>query len=271
MKAWAPGGALVGAVLALVGFAPAQWLAGAVNDATGERLMLVDARGTVWNGSAQLVLTGGAGSRDASTLPSRLHWTLGLDGTALLLRAQQDCCMNVPLTLRVRPGWARLRVELVPPVGPGAGNAGMPRMSGTLAQWPAGWLTGLGTPWNTLRLAGSLALSSTGFAAENVQGRWTLTGQAQLDLRSMSSGLSTLDTLGSYRFQLQGDERGDAARISLSTTEGALQIMGNGQWTASRLRFNGQASAAPGSEAALSNLLNLIGRRQGALSLITIG
>ena len=166
---------------------------------------------------------------------------------------------------RVRPGLAKLRVELVPSAGPGAGGAG------TLAQWPAAWLTGLGTPWNTLRLAGTLALSSTGFAAESVQGRWILSGQAQLDLRSMSSGLSTLDTLGSYRFQLQGDERGDAARLSLSTTEGALQIMGNGQWAASRLRFNGQASAAPGSEAALSNLLNLIGRRQGALSLITIG
>jgi general secretion pathway protein N len=61
------------------------------------------------------------------------------------------------------------------------------------------------------------------------------------------------------------------AQVSLTTTEGALQIIGNGQWAASRLRFNGQASAAPGSEAALSNLLNLIGRRQGALSLITIG
>jgi general secretion pathway protein N len=92
-----------------------------------------------------------------------------------------------------------------------------------------------------------------------------------MDLRSMSSGLSTLDTLGSYRFQLQGDARGDVAQVSLTTTEGALQIIGNGQWAASRLRFNGQASAAPGSEAALSNLLNLIGRRQGALSLITIG
>jgi general secretion pathway protein N len=266
VKRWALAGGALGAVLALVAWAPAQWLAAVVNDASGERVLLADARGTVWNGSAQLVLTGGAGSRDASILPSRLHWTLGLDGTALLLRAQQDCCMGTPLALRLLPGLGKMRLELLPPAVGFAGTGG-----GALAQWPAAWLMGLGTPWNTLRLSGTLALSSQGFAAETVQGRWILSGQAQLDLRSMSSGLSTLDMLGSYRIQLQGDARGDVAQISLSTTEGALQIVGNGQWAASRLRFNGQASAAPGSEAALSNLLNLIGRRQGALSLITIG
>lgn len=268
MKRWALVGGVLGAAWALVAWAPAQWLAAAVNDATGQRLLLADARGTVWNGSAQMVLTGGPGSRDASTLPSRLHWTLGLDGTALLLRAQQDCCMGAPLSLRVRPGLGTLRLELVPATA--APGTAVPA-AGALAQWPAAWLTGLGTPWNTLRLGGTLALSSPGFAAETVQGRWILSGQLQLDLRSMSSGLSTLDTLGSYRVQLQGDARGDVAQVSLSTQEGALQVLGNGQWSASRLRFNGQASATPGSEAALSNLLNLIGRRQGAVSLITIG
>jgi general secretion pathway protein N len=263
VKPWALVGGVLGGLCALVAWAPAQWLAAAVNEATGERLLLADARGTVWQGSAQVVLTGGLGSRDASTLPSRLHWTLGLDGTALRLRVQQDCCLGAPVALRVRPGLGTLRVELMP-AAPAGGT-------GLLAQWPASWLTGLGTPWNTLRLGGHLVLSSTGFAAETVQGRWILTGQAQLDLRSMSSGLSTLDTLGSYRLQLQGDPRGNAVQVSLSTLEGALQVIGNGQWTATRLNFNGQASAAPGSEAALSNLLNLIGRRQGAVSLITIG
>ena len=57
----------------------------------------------------------------------------------------------------------------------------------------------------------------------------------------------------------------------LTTTSGALQLSGNGQFAAGRLRFRGQASAAPGSEAALNNLLNIIGRRQGAQSVISIG
>jgi len=37
------------------------------------------------------------------------------------------------------------------------------------------------------------------------------------------------------------------------------------------LRFRGTAKAAPGAEDALNNLLNIIGRRNGALSAISIG
>ncbi len=261
MKRWALAGSLAGALLALVAFAPAAWLAAAVNGATDERLLLADARGTVWRGSAVIVLTGGAGSRDASALPGRLQWALGLDGAALGLRVRHACCIEGELPLRLSAGLGRLRIELPALPGP----------TRLLGQWPAAWLTGLGTPWNTLQPSGTLALSSNGFAAEAVQGRWTLSGRAELELRSLASSLSTLDVLGSYRLSLQGDERGEAAQLQLATTDGALQLSGSGQWAASRLRFNGQASAAPGSEATLNNLLNIIGRRQGALSLISIG
>ena len=44
-----------------------------------------------------------------------------------------------------------------------------------------------------------------------------------------------------------------------------------GQWVGQRLRFAGEASATPEREGALSNLLNIIGRRNGARSLITLG
>ena len=262
MKRWWAAGLLLGGVVALVAFAPAAWLAQSLAATTGGRLLLADARGSVWAGSAVVVLTGGQGSRDSSALPGRLSWTLGLSGGGLALRAQQACCIEGDLKLRIVPGLGRLRIEVLVP--PGAGSA-------VLGQWPAAWLVGLGTPWNTLQPTGSLMLSSPGFAAEVVQGRWVLTGRAELQIRSLASSLSTLDELGHYQLSLQGDERGDAAQIQLGTRSGALQLTGSGQWAASRLRFNGQASAAPGSEAALNNLLNLIGRRQGALSLISIG
>jgi general secretion pathway protein N len=262
MTRWVIAGVLLGLVLALLVFAPAAWLAQGVASATQGRLLLSDARGTVWRGSAVVVLTGGAGSRDASALPGRLGWTLGLDGAALALRARQACCIDGELLLRLVPGLGRLRLEL-----PGtAGAAPAP-----VGRWPAAWLVGLGTPWNTLQPSGTLQLSSSGFAAEAVQGRWIFSGQAQLQLRGLASSLSTLEELGSYRLDLVGDARGDATQIQLQTLQGALQLTGSGQWGASRLRFNGQASAAPGSEAALGNLLNIIGRRQGALSLISIG
>lgn len=260
---WAAAGAVLGAAIALVVFAPAAWLAGAVNDATGERLLLADARGTVWRGSAVMVLTGGPGSRDASALPGRLDWVLSLDGAALGLRARQECCITNELRLRVVPGLGRVRLELPPQ---------MSAQGGALGQWPASWLVGLGTPWNTLQPSGWLQLSSPGLTAEQVQGRWRFDGQADLALNAMASRLSTLDTLGSYRLSLRADAaRGDAASVQLSTTGGALQLSGSGVWAAAKFRFNGQASAAPGFEAALGSLLNIIGRRQGAVSVISIG
>jgi len=77
---WALAGAIVGALVALLAFAPAAWLASSVASATGERLLLTDARGTLWSGSALPVLTGGPGSRDASALPGRLEWSLAWHG-----------------------------------------------------------------------------------------------------------------------------------------------------------------------------------------------
>ena len=64
---------------------------------------------------------------------------------------------------------------------------------------------------------------------------------------------------------------GPVPSLQLDTIEGALQLKGSGSWVGSRLRFTGEASAAPDREAALANLLNIIGRRNGSRSLITVG
>jgi len=50
-----------------------------------------------------------------------------------------------------------------------------------------------------------------------------------------------------------------------------LLLSGQGQWQGTRLQFRGEASAVPEHAAALSNLLNIIGRRQGARSLLSLG
>lgn len=255
VRGFAIAGAALGLLVALVVFAPAAWLASGVATATGERLVLADARGSVWSGSAVPVLTGGAGSRDASALPGRLHWTLGLDGLGIGLRARHECCINGELRLRIEPGFGRVTITLPP-------------STGAVGQWPAAWLAGLGTPFNTLQLGGMLSLSSGGLVAETVAGRWRLKGDAALAVQNLSSRVSTLDTLGSYRLAVTG---GDVARLALTTQDGPLQLSGNGEWAASGLRFRGEARAAPGFEAALNNLLNLIGRRQGALSVLSIG
>jgi general secretion pathway protein N len=259
-RAWLAGGVLLGALLALLWQAPAAWLARGLAQASGERLLLADARGTVWQGSAVLVLAGGPGSRDSAALPGRLHWRLSptLRGLAVVLA--QDCCMPKPLRLQLQPGWGGVRIETV---GMAAADAQ------PLLQWPMAALAGLGTPWNTLEPRGTMVLASPGFAAESAQGRWRFQGGLTLELRGAGSRLATLPELGHYTLALSGRDDGGAA-LDLRTRQGALQLQGQGEW-APRLRFRGQASAAPGAEAALANLLNIIGRRQGAVSLISIG
>lgn len=46
---------------------------------------------------------------------------------------------------------------------------------------------------------------------------------------------------------------------------------GQGQWVGGKLQFNGEATCAPEHQAALANLLNIIGRRSGARSIIKLG
>jgi general secretion pathway protein N len=261
---WGWAGVVIGLLFGLIAFAPAGWLANRIANATDGRLLLTEARGTVWSGSAVLVLTGGPDSRDATALPGRLSWRLGLRGLGLELRLSQACCINGELAIRVQPGFGRLRIAFEPP--PAAVAAG------GIAQWPASTLNGLGSPFNTMQLGGLIKLASPGFTLEGAQGRWHMAGQLDLLLLGVSSRLSTLDTLGSYRLSLQGDKAITApTTISLTTIQGNLQINGSGEWTAGRVHFNGEAHAAPGSEGSLNNLLNIIGRRRGALSLITIG
>jgi general secretion pathway protein N len=120
-------------------------------------------------------------------------------------------------------------------------------------------------------LGGSLQLATPGLTLQVVQGRARLSGSMDLTLQGVSSRLSPLDQLGSYRLSVRGDEGSGGAQLNLQTLDGALRLAGDGQWTGARVRFRGQASAAPGQEGALANLLNIIGRRQGAVAVISIG
>ena len=93
-----------------------------------------------------------------------------------------------------------------------------------------------------------------------------------LEAADMASRLSTLPRLGSYRAVINGSGTAvETATLQLSTLDGPLQLSGMGQWVGPRFRLRGVASAAPGQEAALQNLLNLIGRRDGARAVLSIG
>lgn len=254
--AWAMAGVIAGGALALVCFAPARWLTQALESGSNTRLSFTDVRGSVWNGSANLRLTGGPGSSDASALPGRVGWSLtaNVQGLrpGLQVFIQAECCMRTPMAIQIVPGW----------------QSGEIQWTDHASVWPAQWLSGLGTPWNTIRADGPLALQTTGLRLQWSGKTMALQGQAQLDAQDMSSRLSTLRPMGSYRLTLLG---GTSAQLELTTLQGSLMLSGKGQWTDGKLRFTGEALAAPERMDALSNLLNIIGQRQGARSIITVG
>lgn len=250
---WATGGAALGLMLAVIVFAPARWLAAAVQQASAERVSLSEARGSIWEGSSLMVLRGGAGSGAGVALPGRLHWRIRPVWPGLTVAIQADCCMQQAVQLQATAS-SLGRAHLL--------------LADSQSQWPAGLLSGLGTPWNTIQLQGQLEASTHGLKLDWAHGQLSLSGQLQLDALGVTSRLSTLSPMGSYRIQLQG---GPTPSLLLSTLDGSLQLSGRGEWLGQRLRFSGVASAAPERVEALSNLLNIVGRRDGARSIITVG
>jgi general secretion pathway protein N len=240
-------------ILALVLYAPARWLAVTVTWASQGHVALEDAQGTVWSGSAQWVLAGGRGSRDAVALPSRLAWTLRPTLGGLALAVQAPCCTLQPIDMQLRPTPQGLTVTLADVAA---------------THWPAQLLAGLGTPWNTLQLEGQLQLAAQGLQLQWTAGRLQVQGRAELLALNMGSRLTTLRPMGSYRLALEG---GAVATLRLETLEGGLRLAGTGEWRASGLHFSGVATTAPQHAAVLANLLNLIGRREGDRSIITLG
>ena len=251
---WAAAGAVLGLVLVLVLAAPARWLAAVVAQASGGRVLLAEPAGRVWAGSARLVLTGGEGSRDRAALPGRLQWRLSPAFGALAATVSADCCTppDAPLRLRLSARWDGAALTL----------------ADGLSHWPAAVLAGLGTPFNTIEPEGELNLATQGLGAQWQAGRLQLAGSATLTARQLSSRLSTLRPMGSYQLVLQG---GPDIGVTLSTLEGRLQLSGSGHWVGTRLRFQGEARAAPGLQAQLANLLNILGRREGDRAVLSIG
>lgn len=253
---WAALGLVVGVLGATLLWAPAVWAQRAAWAATDGRLVLQDSQGTLWHGSAQVGVSGGPGSRDAARLPGRVQWDVALGFSGLQLALRADCCTNQAQQLRFTPGLRSWTLHVA------AGES----------TWPAELLAGLGTPWNTVQLQGPLQLKTSGLTLVSSVDRIQVDGAMTLDLPNLNSRLSTLRPLGSYQLQIKGGQQGgEQASLELRTLEGGLQLQGSGSWTAAHLRFVGEARADAAHEAELSNLLNIMGRRDGARSVITLG
>lgn len=227
-------------IVTVVASLPAAWLAERIATESQRRVLLANADGTLWHGSATVALSAGTGSQTATVLPGRLKWDVAfwplLTGT-LRIVLEQDASMAAPATIAVTPvGWT---------VQPGS------------IRLPASLLEGIGAPFNTLRPDGTMRIDWTAlqgkFAGDQKFGRLTV----QLD--QMSAAVSRLRPLGSYRADVE--LAGAGGKLQLKTTAGPLHLEGSGT-LGRQARFEGTARADPEVETQLAGLLSLLGRTE---------
>ncbi|HVE11148.1 MAG TPA: type II secretion system protein N [Paraburkholderia sp.] len=222
---------------------PAAWITPYFAKATQGHVNLVEPDGSLWHGSAVLVLAAGGTGADAGTgtlLPGRIEWRTGFwplfTGRVRMQMRQTEAmpdAVTVDATLR------------------GA------TMSAGELDVPASLLAGLGAPFNTLNLQGGVRLAWSDWRSFGKDAF----GQLAVQLTDMSSSLSRVKPLGSYRVVLQA--QGATATIDLSTLKGPLLLNGHGTLGAGATAFQGTASSTPDARDNLAGLLNLLGAPRG--------
>lgn len=242
----------------VVAAAPANWIARYVASRSDGRILLADARGTVWRGNAVLAFAehggvdAGAVSTSALALPGRLNWAVEVpDGLALVLLLTHDGVLQQPV--RVRLGFGSRVIEVA------AGAASL----------PAALLRLAGPPLNTLRPEGRLAVQWDAFA---IAGGKPLVAAGTVRVGDLAVAISPVRPLGDYRVAWNSDQRGLTWR--LDTERGPLQIEGSGT-LAQHVRVSLVARVAndapPQTAARLKPLLDAMGRRSGDAAVIEIG
>jgi general secretion pathway protein N len=217
--------------------APAAWLGDWLE--ARSKFRLIDARGTVWRGSA---LVGMSDGRAITLVPGRIEWRLGVvPGRSAQI---SHPWLTTPLRLSLGKN----------AIGFAAGSARL----------PAGVLASAGAPFNTLRPGGTLELNWT---QGELRGA-ALNGELQIDWRDATSALSHIAPLGTYRVRVSG--RGDSPSLELQTLRGPLQMQGSGKINGLQVRFRGTAAAEAGMQSALDGLLGVLGMRSGDKVLLAI-
>ena len=226
--------------ITLVAMIPAAWITPQFAKATQGHINLIEPSGSLWQGSATLVLAAGRDAGAGTLLPGRVQWRTAfwpLWTGRLSMRMRHTPAMPDAIEVDASP-----RAALI---------------SGGEIAVPAALLAGLGAPFNTLDLHGSVQLAWT---------PWRLLGQRAygqlvVTLTDMTSRVSPVKPLGSYRVAFQS--QGDTSTIELSTLKGPLILTGQGAVSANATSFHGQASAAAEARDNLAGLLNVVGRPTG--------
>lgn len=119
---------------------------------------------------------------------------------------------------------------------------------------PASWLERAHPGLAIFRLEGALTLRSSKVSLRQHDYR----GHGEIFWDQAAFGMSPVKPVGSYRGEIQAG--GEHIQFRLHTTNGPLQLSGNGSWSeTSGIHFTGTA-AAPGRESELAPVLRLLGK-----------
>lgn len=219
---------------------PAAWIAPQFARATQGHVNLVDPAGSLWRGSATLMLAAGQDITGATLLPGRIEWQTAfwpLFTGRVRMQMRQTEAMPDPVVVEATARSATVS----------AGSIGV----------PASLLAGLGAPFNTLDFDGKVRLAWSPWRTFGADafGRLTVT------LMDMSSRISLVKPLGTYQVVVQA--QGASSTLDLSTQKGPLLLGGHGTFSRASMSFSGTASAPPEQQDNLAGLLNLLGRPTG--------
>lgn len=239
MKKWWPllaAGVGVYAI-ALIAMAPATLADLALRQATGERMRLAGARGTLWSGSGQVEVRDAMG-RTALSKP--LAWRL---------RPSHALHGELASELVLQPGsppawliatWAKLELADAELSVPGAALA---LASPTLAALE---------PMGNVRLIVPSLSLERGATRGNATLRWLSAGSAR----------APVFPLGDYEVRIEA--KGAAAAGTLTTLRGPLQLRGEGSWSNGRAPVIAAVAEVPGElREQLAPFLRLIAVERG--------
>ncbi len=250
--------ALVALLAAALIAAPASWADSLLSQFSGGRIRLAETEGRLWRGTGRLVLADpsiggitGAINNTALTsgvvIPGRCQWQIKAFS---LLVGQLDA------QLKLESMQQPIRLE---------GNRQRIMGSGGTVNLPQLQLERLGSPWNTIAPNAAIALQWDPFQIDG--GKYI--GKAAVSISQVSSALSPVRPLGSYRVEI--DAQGSAAKLTMVTSSGPLQLDGQGEWTPrGGLRFTAYAQATAEQDR-LQPLLGLLGKRDGNKTVIKLG
>ena len=225
-------------VVALAALAPATLIDARLERATGGRLRLAEAQGSVWSGAGWIEMRDADGRAGVA---KRLAWRVLPES---LWRGR--LVAEVTLDQDAKPFRATLSPSRV-------------EISAAALHLPAAAL-GLGLPRLTaLRLSGDLRLEIAQLSLE----RGRIDGDATLQWRAAGSALTPVSPLGDYEVRFKA--AGPVMHATLRTLEGPLQLEGDGKWTNGKAPgFLATARVPPQHHDQLAPLLRLVALERSA-------